>query len=117
MHDALGNALVIEVRDLLAQDEVLEQRRAAQPGLERVLVVGDRHALVGRQRAPAGIDAHAIERVSGRDSLRASVAAPTLADEFVSVSVLAPTRIRRLDGLTHLRRRPKPRRTPSALPH
>jgi hypothetical protein len=27
MHDALGNALVIEVRDLLAQDEVLEQRR------------------------------------------------------------------------------------------
>ena len=26
--DALGNALVIEVRDLLAQDEVFEQRRA-----------------------------------------------------------------------------------------
>ena len=42
VHDALGDALVIEVRDLLAEDEVLEQRRAAQPGLERVLVVGDR---------------------------------------------------------------------------
>jgi hypothetical protein len=31
MHDALGNALVVEVRDLLAQDEVFEQRRPAQP--------------------------------------------------------------------------------------
>ena len=30
MHDALGNALVIEVRDLLAQDEVFEQRGPAQ---------------------------------------------------------------------------------------
>ena len=28
VHDALGNALVIEVGDLLAQDEVFEQRRA-----------------------------------------------------------------------------------------
>ena len=53
MHDALGNALVIEVRDLLAQDEVFEQRRPAQARLERVLVVGDRHALIRRQRATA----------------------------------------------------------------
>jgi hypothetical protein len=29
MHDALGNALVVEVHDLLAQDEVLQQCRAA----------------------------------------------------------------------------------------
>ena len=28
MHDALGNALMVEVRDLLAEDEVFEQRRA-----------------------------------------------------------------------------------------
>ena len=28
MHDALGDALVIEVRDLFAQDEILEERRA-----------------------------------------------------------------------------------------
>ena len=42
VHDALGNALVIEVRDLFAQDEVFEQRRAAQARLQRVLVVGDR---------------------------------------------------------------------------
>ena len=50
MDDALGNALVVEVRDLLAQDEILEQRRAARTARERILVVGDRRALVGRQR-------------------------------------------------------------------
>ena len=33
MHDALGNPLVIEVRDLLAEDEVLQQRGAAHSGL------------------------------------------------------------------------------------
>ena len=49
--DALGDPLVVEVGDLLAEDEVLEQRRPAQAGLERVLVVADRHALVGGQRA------------------------------------------------------------------
>ena len=49
MDDALGDALVIEVRDLFAQDEIFEQRRAARAGLQRVLVVGDRDALVGRQ--------------------------------------------------------------------
>ena len=53
MHDALGDPLVIEMRDLFAEDEVLEERRAAQPRFERVLVVGDRHALVGRQARPA----------------------------------------------------------------
>ena len=47
--DALGNPFVVEVRDLLAKDEVLEQRRSAQAGLERVLIVANRHALIGRQ--------------------------------------------------------------------
>ena len=42
VHDPLGDALVIEVRDLLAKDEVFEQRRAAEARLQRVLVVGDR---------------------------------------------------------------------------
>jgi hypothetical protein len=32
--DALGNALVVEVRDLFAEDEVLEQRRTAKTDLE-----------------------------------------------------------------------------------
>ena len=52
MDDALGNALVVEVGDLLAEDEVLEQRRPARAGAQRVLVVGDRRALVGGQSAP-----------------------------------------------------------------
>jgi hypothetical protein len=34
VHDALGNAFMVEVRDFLAQDEVFEQRRAAQAHLE-----------------------------------------------------------------------------------
>ena len=50
---ALRDALVVEVRDLLAQDEVFEQRRAAQAGFERVLIVADRHALIGRQHSIA----------------------------------------------------------------
>ena len=66
MHDALGNALVVEVGDLLAKDEVLEQRRPAQARLQRVLIVGDGHALIGRQRAVGRIDAHAIERTDRR---------------------------------------------------
>ena len=51
--DPLGDALVVEVEDLLPEVEVLEQRRAALAGLERVLVVGDRHALLGRQAGPS----------------------------------------------------------------
>ena len=66
MHDALGNALVIEMRDLLAQDEVFEQRGTAQAGLEGILVVRDRHALVRRERTITGIRTHAIERTVRR---------------------------------------------------
>ena len=92
VHDALGNALVVEVRDLLAKDEVLEQRRPAQASLERVLVVGDRHALIGRQRAVGRIDAHAIERADRR--VLADVR-PAAADfrpiRSTSLTVLAPT--------------------------
>ena len=47
--DALGNPFVVEVEDLLAEVEVLECRRASLPHTERVLVVCDRHALLGRQ--------------------------------------------------------------------
>src|SRR3982750_3571292 len=60
--DALGDALVVEVRDLLAQDEVLEQRGTAQPRLERALVVADGNALVRGEDLPPGIDAHPVER-------------------------------------------------------
>ncbi|MNS85587.1 hypothetical protein D3C72_1194550 [compost metagenome] len=58
VHDALGNALVIEVRNFFTQDEVFQQRRPAHARLERMLVVGNRHALVGRQRLTAAVRAH-----------------------------------------------------------
>ena len=51
--DPLGDALVVEVEDLLAEVEVLQQRRPARPDPQRVLVVGDRHALLGGQRERA----------------------------------------------------------------
>ncbi len=41
MDHAFGNALVIEVRDLLAHQDVFEQRRPAHTGLQRILVVAD----------------------------------------------------------------------------
>ena len=63
--DALGNSLVVEVRDLFTQNEVFEEGRTAQPGLQRVLVVGNRDALIGGQRPFARIHSHAIE---GRSS-------------------------------------------------
>src|SRR5690606_8676522 len=54
MNDALGDALMVEVEDLLAEMEILEQRRAARALLEAVLVVGDRHAMLGGERRMAG---------------------------------------------------------------
>ena len=47
MDDPLGDALMVEMLDLLAEDEVLQQGRAARAGLERVLIVADRRAVVG----------------------------------------------------------------------
>ena len=85
VHHALGDALVVEVGDLLAQDEVLEQRRPAQARLERVLVVGDRArpgwwSAPGRRnrRAPGRAircpgcsrrARHAVAELGGRDVL------------------------------------------------
>ena len=56
VHDALGDALVIEMGDLLAEDEILEQGRPALSALQRILVVGDRRALIGRKHAVEGGD-------------------------------------------------------------
>ena len=49
VHDALGDPLVVEVEDLLAEVEVLQQRRAAGAVAERVLVVGGRDPLWDRE--------------------------------------------------------------------
>ena len=48
MHDPFGDSLVVEMLDLLAQDEVFQQRGAPDAGLQGVLVVADRHAMIGR---------------------------------------------------------------------
>ena len=47
VNDPLRNPLVIEVKYFLPKDEILEQRRAASAGLERLLIVGNGDALVG----------------------------------------------------------------------
>src|ERR1051325_5517903 len=49
MHDALGDALVIKVEDLLAEMKILKCRRPAAADSQRILVVGDRSSLLGRQ--------------------------------------------------------------------
>src|SRR4030095_14244100 len=59
--DPLGDALVVEVSDFLAEDEVLEQGGSTKPGLERVLIVGDRLGKVCRQNLPARIDPYAFK--------------------------------------------------------
>jgi hypothetical protein len=46
VYDAFGDALVIEVEDLLAQREVFEQRRPPGAGSQRVLIVGNDDALL-----------------------------------------------------------------------
>src|ERR1035437_8463438 len=50
VHDALGNTLVIEMGDLFAEDEILQKRRAARIGPERVLIIGKCEALVRGER-------------------------------------------------------------------
>ncbi len=53
MDDALRNALMVEVEDLVAQHKVFEQRWPTRAGFQRVLVVGDRRALLRRQHINA----------------------------------------------------------------
>ena len=66
MHDAFRDALMIEVSDLFAKNEIFEERRPAQPGFERILIVCYRHPLIRREGAATRIDANAIERRARR---------------------------------------------------
>jgi hypothetical protein len=50
VHDALGDPLAVEARELLDQVLVLEQYRAARACGLRILVVGDRCAGFGAER-------------------------------------------------------------------
>ena len=47
--DPLRNTLVIEMKDLLAQHEILEQRRTPLSGFQAVLIVAHGNAVVGSQ--------------------------------------------------------------------
>lgn len=98
VHDALGNALMIEVNDLLAEDEVFEKRRPPQPGLERVLVVGDGNALVRGECAAAGINPNTVERPDRGIEAHLGVAAPeVLGGVHLRERAAADRRVRRLD--------------------
>ena len=100
MHDALGNALVIEVRDLLAQDEIFEQRRTAQTRLERILVVRDRHArLVVSARPPESTRTRSSGPLAGL-KLICGLPLPTFSRRVgLGERAAADHRMRRLDSL------------------
>src|SRR5690606_21937794 len=59
--DTLGDTLMVEVGDLLAHDEVFEQRGPPRTGLEGVLVIGDLHPLVGAQGLAGGVAAKRLQ--------------------------------------------------------
>ncbi len=46
----LRDSFVVEARELLTQMEVFDEGRASQPSAQRVVRIGDRDALVGRER-------------------------------------------------------------------
>ena len=47
MDDALWDPLVVEMEDLFAEMEILDQGRSTRADLERILVIRDRSALSG----------------------------------------------------------------------
>ena len=77
--DALGDALVVEVGDLLAEVEVLEQRRAAVARLELFWSSLTAQALVGGQRlVPVGRVRPSC--VGSRARVRFALASPAAVD-------------------------------------
>src|SRR5262249_15004367 len=70
MHHALGNTLMVEVEELLAEVKIFERRGAARPNPERILVVGNGGALLRGQdgRVTAGALVH-FTASTGRDVL------------------------------------------------
>ncbi len=63
VHDALGDALVVEVGQLLAHDEVFEQRGSPFACPQRVLVISNLDALVRAQGLARGIGAKGFELI------------------------------------------------------
>jgi hypothetical protein len=50
VNDTLGNTLVIEMGEFFAEDEILQKRRTAPIGPERVLIIGKCDAVVRSER-------------------------------------------------------------------
>ena len=70
VHHPLGDPLVVEVEDLLAEVGILQRGRAALPGPQGVLVVGNDRALLGGQpRATAGRGLVRLAAVTALDPL------------------------------------------------
>ena len=61
MHDALGDTLMVKVRDFFTHDEVFQQRRATGADFQGVLVVGNLHALIGPQGLAGGVIAQSLD--------------------------------------------------------
>src|SRR5271156_1830162 len=62
MDDALRDAFMVKMSNLLAEDEVLEERRASESGFQRILVIGNRHTLVRSEHLASGVDALTLKR-------------------------------------------------------
>ncbi len=74
MNHALGNPLVVEVEDLLAEMEVLQRGGPALADPQGVLIVGDHRALLrGQARAPLAGDLVGLAAVASLDALLAVV--------------------------------------------
>ena len=56
---------MVEVGELFPEDEVFQQRRATNAVLQRILVIGNGHALVGGQHLPARVHADPVQRRDG----------------------------------------------------
>ena len=91
VHDALRNALVVEVRDLLAQDEVLEQRGPAQrrPSASSGCRRSSTPWFVVSARARGSTRTRSSGPLPGL--MPACAGLPAFADALGSDSVLAPT--------------------------
>ncbi|MNF77494.1 hypothetical protein D3C81_1753710 [compost metagenome] len=63
VNDALGNALMVKMRDLFTHDEIFQQRRPTRSGLQAVLVVRHFHALIGTQGLCSGVGAEGFQAV------------------------------------------------------
>jgi hypothetical protein len=54
MHDPLRNAFMVEMENLLAEEEVFEQRRAAGTQSKAVLIIGNSRPVVRREIGRCG---------------------------------------------------------------